>query len=80
MATFGTILGNINTAINQYAQTALQTPVLISTELAKTVGTITLGVLVTILVSVLREALKPLFDATEKTASQAERVADHLTT
>jgi hypothetical protein len=80
MATIGEILRNINTGIQGYAQSALNTPLKIGEEFAKTVGAVTLGVLVTILVSVLREAFTPLFTSAEKTANQVERVADHITT
>jgi hypothetical protein len=80
MATLGEILANINAGLQGYAQSALNTPLKIGEEFAKTVGAVTLGVLVTVLVSVLREAFKPLFDSAANTAVQAERVADHLTT
>ena len=80
MATIAEILGSINEGVRTYAQTALDTPTKIGLELAKTVGTITLGVLITVLVSTLREAFAPLFTSTEKTADQVERVANHITT
>jgi hypothetical protein len=49
-------------------------------QFARDWATTVLGVLITVLISVLREAFAPLFASTGKTVDQVERVANHITT
>jgi len=77
---FSDLIAQISTSVAAIITTTLNNPTDIANELGKTLTQVTIGVFVAILVSVLREGLKPLFSAQEQTAEQARRMADHITT